>query len=165
MKSSKAKRAPVVETDAGSFQVVWVEKYKSTLKRRDQRQIDAAHLRGQIDEDMYDAANWWWNLAYTAHLGGNVQSQLGRLNSVRSSGARVYSNKEVEARAILKKVREFVVAEYGQVAHDLLEGFVVYDCSIREFSELTGNTNRATLSVLLKRTLKTLFENQHLFSR
>jgi len=165
LKSSKTNRAPVVETDVGAFQVVWVEKYKSTLKRRDQRQIDSAHLRGQLDEDMYEAANWWWNLAYTAHLGGNIPSQLGRLNSVKSSGARIYSNKEVEARAILKKVRDFVVTKYGQVAYDLLEGFIVYDCSIREFSELTGNTNRAALSALLKRTLKTLYENQYLFSR
>lgn len=165
MKSSQKNKREVIDTDQGSFQVVWVEKYKSTLKRRDQRQIDRAHLRGQLSEEDYDIANWWWNLAYTAQLHGSVQSQLGRLNSVRGSGARVYSNKEVEARAILKKLRRFVVERFGPTAHELLEGFIIYDCSIREFSDISGNTNRTGLSKLLKESLKSIYEHQHLFSR
>ena len=165
MKNSKSKKREVFETDTGTFQVVWMEKYKSTGKRRDQRQIDVAHLRGTITEEMYDAANWWWNLAYTAQQHGTVSSQLGRLNSVRNKSARVYSNKEVEARAILKKLRRFVVERFGATAHELLEGFIVYDLSIREFSEVSGNTNRTGLSKLLKESLLGVYNNQHLFSR
>jgi len=166
LKNSKRKSEAVFKTPEGYFQVVWTEKFKSTLKRRDQRQIDIAHLRGVLSPEMHEVACLWWGLAYTAQVNGDVSSQLGRLNRTGGSGAgRTYSNKQVEARKALSKVRQFVLERFGSTVFNLLQGFIIYDCSIREFSEISGHKDRKGLSQQMKDCLHTLYDHQYLFSR
>lgn len=165
MKSTAKKSSPIFEKEDGYYKIVWIDKFKSTVKRCDQRQIDLAHLRGMLTDEMHEIATVWWYLSYQAQINPNVTSQLGRIGSFSGGGkGKTYSNKQVEARRCLKKVHKFVLENFDEITFNLLEGFIVYDCSLREFSEISGISNRKGLSVKLKDCLNKLYEHQYLFS-
>ena len=165
MKNTAKKPKPIFEKEDGHYQLVWIDKFKSTVKRCDQRQIDIAHLRNTLTDEMHEVAENWWYLSYQAQINPNVSSQLGRINTLSSrGGGKTYSNKQVEARRCLKKVHKFVLENFDEITLNLLEGFIVYDCSLREFSEVSGISNRKGLSKKLKECLNKLYEHSYLFS-
>jgi hypothetical protein len=161
--STKKQNNKLVVTKDAVMRVEWADKTTPRMRRIDQRQIDRYILDGKINTTQHQAANWYLNLSSSALATPHLVSQIGNLRV--GAGKPVISNKQAEARLILRKVDAYVKSRTNQTHLSLMRNLVVYDESMREQHRKYGGKARTEGLTMLRHALDSVDEIMGKYAR
>ena len=145
--STKKNSERIIRTPHGTLRFEWADKNKTRTRRIDQRLVDRYLIDGRINNSQHQAANWYLSLASTAQATPHLTSQVGKLRV--GTGKPIVTNKQAEARLVLKKVEDFVRRRVSRTAVSVMRNVVLYDESMREQQRKYGGKLRTEgISVL-----------------
>ena len=138
--STKKNSERIIHTQHGTLRVEWADKNKTRTRRIDQRLVDRYLIDGKINNSQHQAANWYLGLASTAQATPHLISQVGKLRV--GTGKPVITNKQAEARIVLKKVDEFIRRRVSNTGVSVMRNVGLYDESMREQQRKYGGKLR-----------------------
>ena len=121
---------------------------KHTARYADTTIYDLYLFQDRINHDQHQSAEWLHSIALRSNVKLTVQSFLS--NPVRLGGQGVAGTTErsAQSRVTLNRAIEHIKNRCGKVSASLLEGIVIYNQTISEWSKSTGKSRTGKLQML-----------------
>ena len=144
-------------------EVRYVGKFKSVVRYADTTVFDRFLFENKINDEQFQKAEWLYTLSMASGINISTSSFLNNDTGVRTNNRDNISEKSVNARLILNKCLDHVQEKRGHVAKSLLTALVIYQKSIREWSQANSVSRLGKLN-LFKQTLDDLiyFRDHHI---
>ncbi len=155
--STSTKRSK--ENDKSPVRIEWADKNTPRVRRVDQRVIDRYLLSEKINTTQHQAANWYLDLAETAQSTPHLTSQIGKMRV--GTGNPVMSNRQAEARVVLKKIDDMVRSKTSSIHLSCMRNVVCFDESMREQQRKYGGGLRSNGMTILREALDCLYLHGH----
>ena len=121
---------------------------KSTVRYQDTNVYDLYLFQDKINNDQHQSAEWLHSLALRCNIKLSVQSFLSNPIRLGNSGDSGMSERSAQSRIRLKEVIEHVKKSCGRVSSSLLQGIVIYNQSLSEWSLSSGKSRTGKLQML-----------------
>ena len=144
-------------------EVRYVGKFKTVVRYADTTVFDRFLFENKINDEQFQIAEWLYTLSMASGINISTSSFLNNDTGVRTNNRDNISEKSVNARLILNKCLDHVQEKRGQVAKSLLTALVIYQKSIREWSQANSVSRLGKLN-LFKQILDDLiyFRDHHI---
>ena len=121
---------------------------KHTARYADTTQYDLYLFQDRINHDQHQSAEWLHSLAIRSNVKLNVQSFLSNPVRYGEQGNEGVSERNAQSRVALLEVLKQVETKCGKWYKSLLEGVVIYNQSINDWSKSTGKSRTGKLQML-----------------
>ena len=121
---------------------------KHTARYADTTVYDLYLFQDRINSDQHQSAEWLHSLALRSNIKLTVQSFLSnpvRLGKNSTSGM---TERSAQSKIMLNKALEHIKKSCGKVSSSLLQGIVIYNQSLSEWSSSSGNSRTGKLQML-----------------
>ena len=119
---------------------------KSTVRYADTNMYDLYLFQDKINYEQHQSAEWLHSLAIRSNVKTSVQSFLS--NPIRFGGRAGQSERSAQSRITLMEALEHIKSRCGKVSASLLEGIVIYNQTLSEWSRSSGKSRTGKLQML-----------------
>jgi len=121
---------------------------KHTTKYADTTMYDLYLFQDRINYDQHQSAEWLHSIALRSNIKLTVQSFLSNPIRHGNSGVAGTSERSAQSRITLVQALEHIKNRCGRVSASLLEGVVIYNQSLSEWSKSSGKSRTGKLQML-----------------
>jgi hypothetical protein len=121
---------------------------KHTARYADTTIYDLYLFQDRINHDQHQSAEWLHSIALRSNIKLTVQSFLSNPIRFANSGVAGTSERSAQSRIALAQALEHIKNRCGQVSASLLEGVVIYNQSLSEWSRSSGKSRTGKLQML-----------------
>jgi len=119
---------------------------KSTVRYADTSMYDLYFFQDKINHEQHKSAEWLHSLAIKSNIKLSVQSFL--TNPIRLGGSAGMSERSAQSKITLNRALSHIKKKCGNVSASLLEGVVIYNQNISEWSRSVGKSRTGKLQTL-----------------
>jgi len=119
---------------------------KSTVRYADTNMYDLYLFQDKINYEQHQSAEWLHSLAIRSNVKTSVQSFLS--NPIRFGGRAGQSERSAQSKITLNRALEHVKKTCGNLSASILEGVVIYNQNISEWSRSVGKSRTGKLQML-----------------
>ena len=121
---------------------------RSTVRYADTSVYDLYYFQNKINNDQYQSAEWLHSLAIRSNLKLSVQSFLSNPVRLGKSAQAGMSERSVQSKITLNEVLKHIKKSCGVVSYSLLQGIVIYNQSLSEWSSCSGKSRTGKMQML-----------------
>tara|TARA_E500000318_G_scaffold96802_2_gene97304 strand:+ start:280 stop:762 length:483 start_codon:yes stop_codon:yes gene_type:complete len=121
---------------------------KHTARYADTTIYDLYLFQDRINHDQHQSAEWLHSIALRSNIKLTVQSFLSNPNRLSNSGVAGTSERSAQSRITLMEALEHIKSRCGKVSASLLEGIVIYNQTLSEWSRSSGKSRTGKLQML-----------------
>ena len=121
---------------------------RSTVRYADTSIYDLYYFQDKITPEQHQSAEWLHSLAIRSNLKLTVQSFLSNPVRLGNSSIASMTERSANSRVVLNKVLNHIKNNCGKVSSSLLEGIIIYNQSLSDWSRSVGKSRTGKLSVL-----------------